>query len=85
MVLAARLAGKSQAPVLFTWCERLSWGRGYCLHVLPASEAIASKDLVVSAEAMNADIARYVALCPEQYIWNYKRWKRQADGGDLYA
>lgn len=84
MVLAGRLAGKSQAPVLFTWCERLSWGRGYCLHVLPASEAIASADLFVSAQAMNGDIVRYVALCPEQYMWNYKRWKRQADGSDVY-
>jgi KDO2-lipid IV(A) lauroyltransferase len=84
MVLAGRLASKSQAPVLFTWCERLSWGRGYCLHVLPASDAIASKDLAASAQAMNADIARYVAQCPQQYIWNYKRWKRQADGSDVY-
>jgi Kdo2-lipid IVA lauroyltransferase/acyltransferase len=84
MVLTGRLASKSQAPVLFTWAERLSWGRGYCLHVLPASEAIASADLGESARAMNADIAQYVALCPQQYIWNYKRWKRQADGSDVY-
>jgi len=54
------------------------------LHVLPASDAIASKDLADSAQAMNADIARYVAQCPQQYIWNYKRWKRQADGKDVY-
>lgn len=84
MVLAGRLARKSQAPVLFSWCERLPWGQGYCLHLLPASERIADADLVVSAQAMNADIARYVSTRPEQYIWNYKRWKRQADGKDVY-
>ena len=84
MILAGRLASKSQAPMLFTWCERLPWGQGYCLHVLPASEAITSADSIASAQAMNADIARYVATCPEQYIWNYKRWKRQADGKDVY-
>jgi KDO2-lipid IV(A) lauroyltransferase len=85
MTLAGRLASKSQAPVLFTWCERLSWGRGYCMHVLPANAGISSRDLVASAQAMNADIAHYIAQRPEQYIWNYKRWKRQADGGDIYG
>lgn len=85
MVLAGRLASKSKSPVLFTWCERLPWGAGYCLHVLPASERIANADLIQSAQAMNEDIARFVSVCPEQYIWNYKRWKRQPDGRDVYA
>lgn len=85
MLLVGRLAHKSQAPVVFTWCERLSWGRGYLIHVLPMDPAIAQSDLVQSASVMNADIARYIALNPAQYIWNYKRWKRQADGQDVYA
>ena len=84
MVLVGRLASKSKAPVLFTWCERLAWGQGYCLHVLPASAEISSDSPLESATAMNADIARYVSARPEQYIWNYKRWKRQADGRDVY-
>lgn len=85
MLLVGRLAHKSQASVVFTWCERLSWGRGYVIHVLPVNPAIAQADLQASASVMNADIARYVARKPEQYMWNYKRWKRQADGRKLYV
>lgn len=85
MVLVGRLAHKSKAPVLFTVCERLSWGRGYRIHLVPASEAIASADTLVSITAMNQDVVRCVQLNPAQYIWNYKRWKTQPDGVDLYA
>jgi KDO2-lipid IV(A) lauroyltransferase len=84
MVLAGRLANKSHAPVLFTICERLSWGRGYRMHLLPCAEAVHDADPLVSATAMNHSLESCVQVAPAQYIWNYKRWRRQPDGIDPY-
>lgn len=84
MVLVGRLAHKSQAQVLFTVCERLSWGRGYRIHLLPADAAIADGDVVTSLSAMNKGLEDCVAINPAQYIWNYKRWKTQPDGISPY-
>ena len=32
MVFLAKLAARTETPIIFAWCERLSWGRGYHLH-----------------------------------------------------
>jgi len=84
MVLASKLLRKSHAPVFFTVCERLSWGRGYRLHVLAADSDIYSEDDLISVTALNEGVERCVALNPSQYVWNYKRWRRQVDGLDPY-
>ncbi|MCH9742266.1 MAG: lipid A biosynthesis acyltransferase [Proteobacteria bacterium] len=84
MVLVGRLAQKSQAKVLFTVCERLPWGQGYRIHLLPANEMISDRDTLTSLSAMNQDLEACVAVNPAQYIWNYKRWKTQPDGVSPY-
>ncbi len=85
MVLAGRLANKSNASVLFTLCERLSWGRGYRIHILPCDTAIHEQDSLTSATAMNLGLESCVRIAPEQYIWNYKRWRRQPDEIEPYC
>jgi KDO2-lipid IV(A) lauroyltransferase len=35
--------------------------------------------------ALNNDVARLVALAPDQYQWEYKRFRVQPDGSDIYA
>lgn len=84
MVLAGRLANKSDASVLFTICERLPWGRGYRMHLLPCDDAVHDKDPFTSATAMNHSLEACVRVAPAQYIWNYKRWRQQPDGVDCY-
>lgn len=84
MVLAGRLANKSDASVLFTICERLPWGRGYRMHLLPCDDAVHDKDPFASATAMNHSLEACVRVAPAQYIWNYKRWRQQPDGVDCY-
>jgi KDO2-lipid IV(A) lauroyltransferase len=84
MVLAGRLANKSDASVLFTICERLPWGKGYRMHLLPCDDAVHDKDPLISATAMNHSLQACVLVAPTQYIWNYKRWRQQPDGIDLY-
>lgn len=84
MSLAGRLLHKSQAPVLFTVCERLSWGRGYRVHILPCPEGMHSGEEPMAAAALNAGVEACVRLNPAQYVWNYKRWRRQLDGSRVY-
>lgn len=80
MTLLPRLARKTHAAVFFTFAERLPKGRGYHIHVLPAAETIASDDLVTAARAVNEGVEQCIQLCPAQYQWIYKRFKRRPPG-----
>ena len=80
MVFLARLAARTDAPVIFSWCERLSWGRGYHLHfrAMPASEQPANLETAVAA--INQAVEMCVRECPEQYQWSYRRFKTRPEG-----
>lgn len=75
MTLSARLAQTPGATVLLTWGERLSWGRGYVLHVLPWAAPPLPTDPVAACTAINAAMERLVLRCPRQYLWGYARYK----------
>lgn len=78
--LLSRLAQKTNAVVIFTYAERLSWGRGYALHFLPAPEGINNPDLQQSVAAVNQGVEMCVRECPQQYQWGYRRFKNQPPG-----
>ena len=80
MVFLARLAARTDTPVIFSWCERLSWGRGYHLHfrAMPASEQPANLETAVAA--INQAVEMCVRECPEQYQWSYRRFKTRPEG-----
>lgn len=80
MTLLPRLARKSGAAVFFVFAERLPKGRGYHMHIIPAAPSIASEDLVASATALNEGVEECIRLCPTQYQWIYKRFKRRPAG-----
>ena len=85
MTLLSRLAQKSQAPAYFCLMERLSWARGYRLHVWKMNEAIYNTDAVMAATAMNQDVERAIRLCPTQNEWLYRRfWDRPPGAKPLY-
>lgn len=75
MTLAARLAQQPNATVLLAWGERLSWGRGYCVHVQPLRIAL-SADLTEAATQVNAAMEQLIRQCPQQYLWGYGRYKK---------
>ncbi len=86
MTLLPRLARKSGAAVFFVFAERLPKGLGFHMHVIPATNDIASADLVTAATALNQGVERCIQLCPEQYQWIYKRFKRRPTGeSSLYG
>jgi len=74
MTLSARLARQTGAQVVMAWCERLSWGRGFRVHVRPWTG-----DLPASPEAaalqVNAGMEALIRECPAQYLWGYARFK----------
>lgn len=80
MTLAARLAQQTGATVLLAWGERLSWGRGYVVHVEPLpggeAEALAGADPAQSAALINRAMERLILRCPSQYLWGYNRYKQ---------
>lgn len=81
MTLSARLAHAADAQVLLAWGERLSWGRGYRVHVRRYDEACwgaLSGDAVTAARQINQAMERLVRECPRQYLWSYDRYKSPA-------
>lgn len=80
MVLVSRLARKSGARVIFMFAERLPRARGYRIHCLPAPAGIDSDDDATAAAALNLGIERCIAVCPEQYLWPYRRFRRRSVG-----
>lgn len=84
--LVARLIRETGAPVLFFVGERLPDGRGFIMHVVEPPAEIYSEDVETSAAAMNRGIEQCIALCPEQYWWGYRRFRRRPEGEpDFYA
>jgi len=79
MTLSARLALQTGATVLVAWGERLSWGRGYVVHVAPLQAALSS-DLAEAAAQINHAMERLVLQMPSQYLWGYARYKEPRSG-----
>ncbi len=80
ITLPARLAVKTKVPVFIAVMQRLSWGRGYRLHVWRVSDAIYTTDLENAATVMNAEIEKAVRLFPTQYDWLYRRFRTRPKG-----
>ncbi len=80
MTLLPRLAHKSGAAVIFTFAERLPWGRGFRLHFLPAPTGIDSSDTITAVTALNRGVEQCIELAPTQYQWGYKRFRTRPVG-----
>lgn len=82
MTLSARLAQTPRTTVLLVWGERLSWGRGYRVHVSPWDATPLPTDPVAACTAINAAMERLVLACPRQYLWGYARYKTPRGGAE---
>ena len=72
--LAASLQRKTGAAAFFVAAERLSWGRGYHLHVFPLEDTLPA-DKTAAAVRINQGVEAVVRLFPAQYLWSYNRHK----------
>jgi KDO2-lipid IV(A) lauroyltransferase len=83
MTLLSRLAERTDAVVLFAWCERIGPGPDFALHFEPAPAAIADADARVAVAALNAGVEKIARRDPAQYQWTYKRYTlRPAGSGE---
>jgi KDO2-lipid IV(A) lauroyltransferase len=73
--LVASLQRKTGAAAFFVTAERLSWGRGYHLHVFPLSASL-PEDKAAAATCINQAVEAVVRRFPAQYMWSYNRHKR---------
>jgi KDO2-lipid IV(A) lauroyltransferase len=73
--LAASLQRKTGADVFFIAAERLAWGRGFRLHVLPLGDPL-PEDKALAAARINRGVEEIVRLFPAQYMWSYNRYKK---------
>ncbi len=73
MTLAARLAA-SGATTLLIHAERRPRGIGYRIEVQPFTELLAGT-AEENAAAINRAIEAQIRKCPQQYAWNYNRYK----------
>jgi Kdo2-lipid IVA lauroyltransferase/acyltransferase len=68
MTLASKLAEKTGATVIMAFGERLAHGKGYELHLTKV-------DSIASPTLLNQAIERQIKQKPEQYLWQYNRYK----------
>lgn len=79
------LATKSNAQLLLVNAKRLPEAKGFDVEFVDANSVNCESQLE-SLTQMNALIEQAVRQIPEQYQWEYKRFKRRPDGGkaDFY-
>jgi KDO2-lipid IV(A) lauroyltransferase len=80
MTFLGNLARRNRTPVVFAAMRRLPRGAGYELHYLQPGDDLYSKDSIAAATELNRCVQRCIDLAPDQYMWNYKRYRRAPDG-----
>ena len=75
MTLAVRLAQQTGATVLLAWGERLSMGRGFCVHFEPLPDAVPA-DGEAAVRQLNQAMEGLIRRSPGQYLWGYARYKQ---------
>ena len=73
--LVASLQRKTDAAAFFVVAQRLSWGRGYVIHVVPV-EGNFPEDKAAAALQINRGVEDFVQRFPAQYLWSYNRHKQ---------
>lgn len=80
MTLVANLAARTGAAVICCYAKRMNDESGFEICLRPAAELIASNNLQEAVVALNQSVEACVNDCPEQYQWEYKRFKRRPAG-----
>ena len=72
MTLAAKLASRDNVACFLAFAKRLPRGTGYSILVQPLTPARPGES---ATRRLNRALEELVALCPEQYLWGYNRYK----------
>ena len=80
MTLIHKLLQRSGSQALM--CTALRVPGGWELHFVAPAQDIYSTDEVTSLQALNKGVEDIIALAPEQYQWEYKRFRERPKGMD---
>jgi KDO2-lipid IV(A) lauroyltransferase len=80
MTFVHKLIQKTHCEVVYGVALRVKGG--FDIHYMPVSEAIYSADTDESLIALNKGVEKCVELCPEQYQWEYKRYRKTVNPDD---
>jgi Kdo2-lipid IVA lauroyltransferase/acyltransferase len=80
MTLATNLLQKTGARAVFGCAFRADDGRGFRIAFRAADPDIYSPDLATSLAALNRGVEAMIRERPEQYQWEYKRFKTLPEG-----
>lgn len=80
MKLVTKIIAKTGTSVLVTYAERLPHGEGFRIHVMPPDRRLFDTDLAASTTGLNASVEACVREIPNQYQWEYKRFRRLPPG-----
>jgi KDO2-lipid IV(A) lauroyltransferase len=70
MSLASKLASKTNAVTVMAFGERLPDGKGFDIHLKQVDD-------ISTPTLLNQAIEQQIAQCPEQYLWQYNRFKQR--------
>ncbi len=79
MTFVSRILQRTDAVVLSVFAERRPGGK-FRVRFLEVPGGLTDTDEVAAAAALNHAVEPYVRLCPEQYLWSYKRFKTTPHG-----
>lgn len=83
MTLIHGFVQRTGCKVVMGFAQRFE--SGFKIFFIEPPAEIYSSDEQVSVSALNRGIEQCVAMCPEQYQWEYKRFKKRlGDGPDSY-
>jgi KDO2-lipid IV(A) lauroyltransferase len=75
--LASRLLRRSGALAITAFAQRVRGG--FILHYSPARAEVYSEDLRQAVAAVNREVEDCLRQCPEQYQWEYKRFRTRPE------
>ncbi len=78
MTLVHNLRIRTGAGILLIFASRTR--QGFDIHVLAPDDDIYSDDPQTAVEALNRLVEKSVLIAPEQYQWEYKRFKGRGEG-----
>ena len=84
MTLLHKMIQKTGAKLLFAYCIRRQQKDGFEVVVEKPEFDDQQVDVALFNLGLNAQLERIISDYPEQYIWDYKRYKNQQDGRNLY-
>ena len=82
--LIKKLAKRTGAKVMMACALRINHSGNFRLVFTEVSDDVCADDDLLALTALNQSVEQCVSQAPEQYQWEYKRFKRQPEGNKKY-